>query len=86
MLASRVAVGRLPGARRLRTMRFARSRVLPHRVLVAHGRGHTLGFLDGKIAVCHARIIAKTAMEQTGQTQSVPAAPSVAGRESLGQP
>lgn len=42
MLASRVAV------RRLRTTRFIRSRVLLHRVLVAHGCGRTLSFLDGK--------------------------------------
>lgn len=35
-------------SRRLRTMRFLRSRVLLHRVLVAHGRGDALSFLDGK--------------------------------------
>jgi IS5 family transposase len=35
-------------SRRLRTMRFLRSRVLLHRVLVAHGRGEALSFLDGK--------------------------------------
>lgn len=57
-------------SRRLRTLRFARARILLHRLLTDHGRGDPLSFIDGKalaIGECTTDPDARSGVVTTGR-------------------